>query len=71
MEKMQDEAELLDEFEGGAVDGHAQVANEDTAKEHKGRSQRDAEYLDIAQHDTHRDDDGIYQNGVGHTVTYP
>ena len=67
-EDEQDEAELLDELERRSIDGHAQVADKDAAKQDKGRSQRDAEEPHLAQHHADGDDDGIDQNGVCHTV---
>ena len=47
-ENEQDEAKLLDKLECRRINGHAQMANEKAAKQDKGRTQRDAENLDLA-----------------------
>ena len=63
-ENEQDEAELLDELERRRIDGHAQMAGQDAAEQHKRCPERDAEELDFAQQHADGNDDGIHDEGV-------
>ena len=47
-EDEQDEAELLYKLECGGINLHTEMSHQDAAKQDKGGSQRDAEYLDLA-----------------------
>ena len=58
-EDEQDESKLLDELQGVHVDRQAQVTGKNAHEEHKGRAQRDAFYLHLAQNHSYGNHYGV------------